>query len=308
MLGEMEQSTLMDGRKQVTGQMIDGKTLVYGIIGHPVAHSYSPAMQNAALIELGLNGVYVPFDATPMHVAEAVAGLRALGIAGANVTVPYKEIVKLYMDELAESADFYGVVNTVVNRQGRLIGHNTDGPGFIKALREDQGYDPACGSALLLGAGGAARAVAMALVQAGCPELGVVNRDRNRALSLAQMLHAKTGFTPWVLPWEAGVQELTDLAQQSTLVVNCTTLGMYGHEAGDWPLPDELPGPGQLAYDLVYNPTETPFMARATANGARVDNGLGMLLHQGALALELWTGLSAPVNIMRQALQRQAGD
>jgi len=308
MSGEREQRTSMEDGKLITGQMIDGKTLVYGIIGHPVAHSYSPAMQNAALVDLGLNGVYVPFDAAPMHVAEAVAGLRVLGIAGVNVTVPYKEIVKLYLDELAESADLYGVVNTVVNRQGRLIGHNTDGPGFIKALREDQGYDPAQGPALLLGAGGAARAVAMALVQAGCPELGVVNRDRNRALALAQMLHAKTDFTPWVLPWDASVQELTDLARQATLVVNCTTLGMSGQETGEWPLPDGLPGPGQLAYDLVYNPPETPFMARAAANGAKVANGLGMLLHQGALALELWTGLPAPVNIMRQALQRQAGD
>lgn len=297
----------MENDKYSAGQVIDGKTVVYGIIGNPVTHSYSPAMQTAALRELGLNGVYVPFETKSVYIAEAVAGLRALGIAGANVTVPYKEIVRLYMDELDDSVNLYGVVNTIVNRQGRLIGYNTDGPGFIKALQEDQGYDPARGPAMILGAGGAARAVATALAKAGCPELAVVNRHPNRAIALAKTLHAQTGFTAHVLPWDAFDQEMADFARQAKLVVNCTPLGMSGHEAGDWPLPEGLPGKGQLAFDLVYNPTETPFMTRAAANGAAVANGLGMLLHQGALALEAWTGLQAPLAVMRQVLHRQAG-
>lgn len=297
----------MENDKFGTGQAVDGSTAVYGIIGHPVAHSYSPAMQTAALRELGLNAIYVPFDTAPVRIADAIAGLRALSIAGANVTVPYKEIVRLYMDELDDSVNLYGVVNTVVNRQGKLIGYNTDGPGFIQALQAEHDYHPDCGPALLLGAGGAARAVAMALIKAGCPKLAVVNRHQNRAIALAQTLHVQTGFTAQVLPWDAGVPEMADFAAQATLVVNCTPLGMSGYEAGNWPLPEGLPGQGQLAYDLVYNPAETPFITRATHNGAKAANGLSMLLHQGALALEAWTGRTAPLAVMRQVLHRQAG-
>ncbi len=304
----------MDDGKPGAGQdiegvtvAIDGRAVVYCIIGHPVAHSYSPVIQNAALRGLGLNSVYVPFDPAPENLAEAVAGLRALGIAGANVTVPYKEAVMPYLDELAETALLYGAVNTIVNRQGRLIGYNTDGPGFIKDLQKDQDFDPSQGSALILGAGGAARAVVMALAQAGCPELALVNRHRERAQALAEAVLDKTGLRARVLNWDAGDRDLADFARQAALVVNTTPLGMSGQGGGDWPLPDGLPGSGQLAYDLVYNPPVTPFITRAAGNGAAVANGLGMLLHQGAIALEAWTGLPAPLAIMRRALQRRAG-
>jgi len=304
----------MDDGKLSVGQInkgvtvvIDGRTIVYCIIGHPVAQSYSPVMQNAALRGMGLNGVYVPFAPSPENLAEVVAGLRALGIAGANVTVPYKEAVMPYLDELSETALFYGAVNTIVNRQGRLVGHNTDGPGFIRALQENQGFDPSRGPALILGAGGAARAVVLALAQAGCPELALVNRHRDRARALAEAVRVKTGLRARILEWDAGDRSLADFARQAALVVNTTPLGMSGHSVGDWPLPGGVPGSGQLAYDLVYNPPVTPFITRAAGNGAAAANGLGMLLHQGVLALEAWTGLPAPLAIMRQALQLQAG-
>ncbi|AGL02068.1 shikimate dehydrogenase [Desulfoscipio gibsoniae] len=286
---------------------IDGETLVYGIIGNPVSHSYSPAMQNAALRALGLNGVYVPFSPGRENLVQAVAGLRALGIAGVNVTVPYKEAVIPYLDELTETAALYGAVNTIVNRQGRLTGHNTDGPGFIKDLRKDYGHDPSRGPALVLGAGGSARAVVIALVQAGCPELALVNRNLDRARALADYVAVKTNFKVQVLEWDSGNRHLAEFVRRAALVVNCTPLGMSGKSGGDWPLPAGLPGSGQLAYDLVYNPPVTPFMARATGNGAAAANGLGMLLHQGALSLEAWTGLTAPLGVMQHALQRQAG-
>lgn len=289
------------------GLAIDGETAVYGLIGHPVAHSYSPAMHNAALAALGLNGVYVPFGVQPENLVAAVAGLRALGIAGVNVTVPYKEAVIPHLDELAETAILYGAVNTIINRQGRLAGHNTDGPGFIKDLREDHGFEPSQGPALVLGAGGSARAVVMALAQAGCPEVAVVNRNRARAEELAKFVHSTTGFEVLVLQWDPGDRPLADFARRAALVVNCTPLGMSGKVQGDLPLPKGLPGSGQLAYDLVYNPPVTRFLARATANGAAVANGLGMLLHQGVLSFEAWTGLAAPVAVMRRALHRQAG-
>ncbi len=291
--------------KGATAAGIDGRTLVYGIIGHPVAHSYSPAMQNAALRSLGINGVYVPFDFAPEDLGEAVAGLRALGVIGVNVTVPYKETVMRYLDEIAEDALLYGAVNTIVNRQGRLTGYNTDGPGFIKDLLEDQGFIPSRGPAIILGAGGAARAVVIALVQAGCPELGLVNRHHGRACALAEAVRVKTGFNAHVLMWDAGDRSLAAFARRAVLVVNCTPLGMSGRGWSDWPLPDGLPGNGQLAYDLVYNPPVTPFITRAAGNGAAAVSGLGMLLYQGSLSLEAWTGLPAPISIMRQVLQRQ---
>lgn len=289
------------------GMAFSGETVVYGLIGHPVAHSYSPPMQNAALAAMGLNGVYVPFGVQPENLAGAVAGLRALGIAGVNVTVPYKEAVMPHLDELTETAILYGAVNTIINRQGRLAGHNTDGLGFIKDLLEDHGFEPSRGPALVVGAGGAARAVVMALAQAGCPELALVNRNRARAEELAKSVRLKTGFEVHVLQWDPGDRPLVDFARRAALVVNCTPLGMSGKVQGDLPLPKGLPGDGQLAYDLVYNPPVTRFLAGAIANGAAVANGLGMLLHQGALSFEAWTGLVAPVAVMRRALHRQAG-
>ncbi|WP_347487670.1 shikimate dehydrogenase [Desulfoscipio sp. XC116] len=304
--GVFGQSAIAGGMSEA-GVAIDGRTVVYGIVGCPVAHSYSPAMQNAALRELGLNGVYVPLRPRPENLAEAVAGLRALGMAGVNVTVPYKESVLPCLDELTETAVLYGAVNTIINREGRLTGHNTDGPGFIKDLREDQRFDPSCGPTLVLGAGGSARAVVVALVQAGCPELALVNRNYDRARALAESVRAKTGFCVRVLHWHTGDRCLADFARRAVLVVNCTPLGMSGQNSGAWPLPAGLPGSGQLAYDLVYNPPVTPFMARAAGNGARAANGLGMLLHQGVLSLEAWTGLPAPLAVMRRVLYRQAG-
>ncbi|TYO95069.1 shikimate dehydrogenase [Desulfallas thermosapovorans] len=289
------------------GLAFNGETAVYGLIGHPVAHSYSPAMHNAALAALGLNGVYVPFGVQPENLVAAMEGLRALGVAGVNVTIPYKEAVMPHLDELAETAILYGAVNTIINRQGRLAGYNTDGPGFIKDLREDHGFEPSQGPALVLGAGGSARAVVMALAQAGCPEVAVVNRNRARAEELAKSVHSKTGLQVLALQWDPGDRLLAGFARRAALVVNCTPLGMSGQVRGDLPLPRGVPGSGQLAYDLVYNPPVTRFLARSAANGAVVANGLGMLLHQGVLSFEAWTGLAAPVAVMRRALYRQAG-
>ncbi|HBX22304.1 MAG TPA: shikimate dehydrogenase [Desulfotomaculum sp.] len=285
---------------------INGKTKVYGIIGHPVEHSFSPAMQNAAFKETGLNNIYVPFCPAPGQIEAAVAGIRALGLAGVNVTVPYKEAVMPYLDELTEEAVLCGAVNTIINRQSRLTGHNTDGTGFICDLRASCNYEPARGSALILGAGGSARAVTVSLAKAGCRELALVNRNWERAQSLAADVTAATGVTVHVFSWQPGQAELAEFARRAGLLVNCTPVGMSGKPGADLPLPAALPGPGQLAYDLVYNPPRTPFLLQAAKNGARTANGLGMLLHQGAIAFTAWTGLQAPLEVMRQALLEQA--
>lgn len=286
--------------------IFDGKTRVYSLLGYPVEHSFSPAMQNAAFEATGLNCVYVPFSPQPENLKAAIAGIRALGIAGANVTVPHKEAVIPLLDHLTEIAAFYGAVNTIINHGGSLTGHNTDGPGFIKALKEDCSFDPAHGTAVVLGAGGSARAVVLALVQSGCPGVALVNRNTFKAEKIASYVRDATGVQIKVFAWKAGNKELADLAREAALMVNCTTIGMAGGAEAAFPLPDELPGRGQLAYDVVYNPVNTLFMHRAERNGAASANGLSMLLHQGALSFEFWTGQPAPLATMRNALNKLA--
>ncbi|MCL2337263.1 MAG: shikimate dehydrogenase [Firmicutes bacterium] len=284
---------------------INGKTLVYGIIGYPVEHSFSPAMQNAAFQAAGLNGVYVAFAPAPEQLEAAVEGIKALGLAGVNVTVPYKEAVMDYLDDLTTEAMLCGAVNTIINWQGKLTGHNTDGAGFISDLRGTFGFEPSRGAALLLGAGGAARAVAVSLAGAGCRELALVNRNQERARKLAAGVISATGVPVQVFPWESGHPGLASFARRAVLLVNCTPVGMSGKGNNPFPLPETLPGPGQLAYDLVYNPSHTPFMRQAESNGAKTANGLGMLLYQGALAFTAWTGLEAPLETMRRVLLEQ---
>ena len=281
---------------------INGKTAVYGIIGNPVEHSSSPAMHNAAFGQTGLNCVYVPFCPATGAVENAVAGIRGLGIAGVNVTVPFKEAVIPFMDDLTDEAVSCGAVNTIINRGGELTGHNTDGSGFMRDLREEYGYDPSGGPALVLGAGGSARAVVVSLLRAGCNELALVNRGRERALDLARAVYQATGATVRVFPWVAQDDGLACFARRAKLLVNCTPVGLTGKPGGGFPLPDELPGRGQMVYDRVYNPPRTPLLTRAEKNGAVVANGLGMLLHQGALSFEAWTGRRAPLETMRRAL------
>ncbi|WP_051273679.1 shikimate dehydrogenase [Desulfotruncus alcoholivorax] len=282
--------------------IFDGKTKVYSLLGYPVEHSFSPAMQNAAFEAAGLNCVYVPFSPRPEELKAAIAGIRALGIAGANVTVPHKETVIPFLDGLTEAAAAYGAVNTIINRGGRLTGHNTDGAGFIQALKEDCGFDPAGGTAMVFGAGGSARAVVLALARSGCPGVALVNRSIAKAEKIAGFIRDATGVQVEVFEWESGNKELAVWAQKAALMVNCTSIGMSGGAEAVFPLPDELPGSGQLAYDVVYNPPHTAFMQRAERNGAASANGLSMLLRQGALSFEFWTGVTAPLEAMRGAL------
>ncbi|MCG8400928.1 MAG: shikimate dehydrogenase [Firmicutes bacterium] len=281
---------------------INGKTTVCGIIGNPVEHSLSPVMHNAAFRQTGLNWVYVPFRPAIGAVETTVAGIRGLGIAGVNVTVPFKEVVIPFMDDLTDEAVCCGAVNTIINRGGKLTGHNTDGSGFIRDLREEYGFDPSRGPALVWGAGGSARAVVVSLLRAGCNELALVNRGRERALDLARAVYQTTGATVRVFPWVAQDDGLVDFTRRAKLLVNCTSVGLSGQAGEGFPLPDELSGPSQMVYDLIYNPPRTPLLTRAEKSGAVIANGLGMLLHQGALSFEAWTGRRAPLETMRRAL------
>jgi shikimate dehydrogenase len=251
------------------------------IIGWPVAESLSPAIHNAAFDALGLDWTYVPLAVRPGAVDEGIALLRELDVQGANVTMPHKQSIVPYLERLEGDAATLQAVNTIVRDAGALVGHNTDGPGFLAAIDEEAAFDPSGRRALVLGAGGAARAVAVALASAGAP-VAVTARRPEQAAELA-------GLAPGIetIPW--------GVAASADLVVNAT------------PSRDGLPletlgfGPGVLAVDLIYQPPSTGFVLAARAAGAAALDGLGMLIHQAALSFRLWTGLDAPLNVMRDA-------
>ncbi len=302
---------------------IDGKTMLLGLIGWPVSHSLSPALHNAAATHHHLNVAYVPLPVHPDHLAAALRGLPALGFRGVNVTIPHKQAVMSYLDELDAAAQAIGAVNTVVISEqlavssgqstvsssrfqvsgsqhsalspqssvltppsSLLSGTNTDWSGFLADLL-DLGFDPAGRECLVLGAGGSARAVVYGLGMSR----GRVHLWARRQAQAEQVIHALTPHLP-----NGAMNVVSDLPSwlarhQPALIVNTTPLGMTPHVAAS-PWPDGLPFPPDvLVYDLVYNPPQTKLMRDAAAAGCRTSNGLGMLIHQGLQAFQLWTGV-----------------
>lgn len=277
---------------------LNGKTKVLAIIGHPVEHSRSPAMQNAALQACGLDYAYVPFSVPPEHLAEAVSGLRALGVAGFSVTIPHKIAVMEYLDGIDGSAVEAGAVNTVVNEAGRLIGYNTDGDGLVRSLADDLGFVPGSGTIVVVGAGGAARGAVPALCRAGAGRIVVVNRSRERAEEIAEAmskLHPGTEIIPASEP-----AELKPWLGGTSLLVNTTSLGMNKETIPFLQIAD-LPGAAAV-YDMVYSPPVTPLLDEAAKRGLRCANGLGMLAAQGELAFRIWTGMLPPAGVMKSVL------
>lgn len=267
--------------------MISAATRVAGVIGSPVRHSRSPAIHNAAFAAAGLDWTYVAFEVAAGAAGRALDGMRSLGLAGLSVTMPHKDAVAAAVDELSDDAAALGAVNCVVPLDdGRLRGENTDGAGFVRSLL-DAGFDPAGRSCCVVGAGGAARAVVLALARAGVASVTVVNRTAAKAEAAA------------ALAGDIG-RVATTVDAQADLVVNATSIGMGA--SGGLPFdPAILGGAGQVVADLVYQPLETPLLAAARAAGGTAVDGLGMLVHQAAIAFELWTGEAAPVDAMRAA-------
>lgn len=265
-----------------------GTTRLAAVIGSPVRHSLSPVIHNAAFAHLGLDWVYLAFEVAPGDVRRALDGMRALGIDGLSVTMPHKTDAARAVDQLTATARVLDAVNCVVRQGDELLGDNTDGPGFLAALAADTGFDPSGRRCAVVGAGGAARAVVLALARAGASEVVVVNRTPARAEATAD------------LAGPAGATGGTEAIAGAELVVNATPVGMGSSTA--LPFDPELVGPGQVVADLVYQPLDTPLLKAAATRGAVVSNGLGMLIHQAALAFEQWTGQPAPVEVMRQAV------
>ena len=270
-----------------------------GIIGFPIGHSISPLFQQAALDHAGIDASYRAWEVKPEEVGEFVAGLRDPGVLGINVTVPHKEAVIPYLDEVDQWASTAGAVNTIVNRESRLTGHNTDGLGFLRALLEVNGFAPQGRRALVLGAGGAARGVVLALVREGVGHLTVANRTLSRAESLVHIAQ-DGGVSSLAIPLAGS--GLDGEAASADLIVNCTTLGMaHGPDEKGTPLDWKQIPTTALVNDLVYNPLETPLLRAAAQAGAQVLGGIHMLVYQGAASFEMWTGQRAPVEVMLRA-------
>lgn len=291
----MEQTEL--GFRQIN---IQASTSLLGVMGHPVGHSLSPVMQNAALAEMGVDAVYLAFDVSPERLETALRGLKAVGALGVNLTIPLKERALPLLDWVSPEAERIGAVNTIKMTGGRLEGYNTDAPGFLASLKS-AGVDPAGKASVILGAGGSARAVAVALLGAGS-RITLVNRTGERAMELARILnHGSTSPKIHALPLAGSAAHAA--LSEAEILVNTTPVGMAPHSLDCLPVPGSVFHPRLFVYDLIYNPGETRLLTEARRRGARGVNGIGMLAHQGALALEIWTGRPAPAATMERVLR-----
>lgn len=279
---------------------ITGKTKIVGIFGYPVEHTFSPLMHNAAFSALGLDYSYIPFEVRPEDLKSAVKGIRVLNIKGINITVPHKEAVIKYLDELSKEAKLIGAVNTIENRGGKLIGHNTDGRGFIKSLLEDAKTRVKGKSVLLLGAGGASKGVAVSCALEGASEIAIANRTIKKADELVRHLKRnfkKTKFS--AIPLDR--HELAKVIACADILINATSIGLKGK--GLLPISQKDLHRDLVIYDLIYNPQITLLLKIAGRAGVKkAVNGLGMLIHQGALAFQIWTGKKPPVDVMKKAV------
>ncbi len=282
--------------------MITGRTKLYGIFGYPVEHTFSPGMHNAAFRKLGMDGCYVPFAVNPEQLANAVRAIVPLGLCGLNITVPHKEKVIAHLHDLSQEARLIGAVNTIEIVEGKLTGHNTDGRGFIRSLRDNARFDTKGKTVFLVGSGGAARAVSFCLALAGAQRIAIFDVDAKKAEALARDLRVKTSVDAEALP----ASELAHAAETAECLINATPLGLKKQDP--LPLRQEYIRKDHLVCDLVYNPSETPLLKAAKKKGAKILPGIGMLLYQGVIAFEIWTGVKAPVSVMRSALAKQIAE
>ena len=278
---------------------LTGHTRIVGVIGDPVEHSRSPQMHNAAFAKAELDYVYVPFHVRPDDLADAIAGFKAVNVVGINVTLPHKQAVIPFLTSISREAELIGAVNTLSFTDGEIHGDNTDAPGVLRALEENQNMSVPVGeNVVVLGAGGAARAVVVALALAGVASISITNRTVEKAIALAEEMGQKTGVSMHGM----GLADtrLPNAVRQSALLVNTATTSMDATHplliSADWLQQDTI------VYDIVYTPPVTPLMQAANKRGCRTLGGIGMLVHQGAIAFEKWTGVTPCTATMHQAL------
>ena len=283
--------------------LISGKTKVCGIIGDPIEHTMSPVMHNAAFRKLGLDYVYLPFHVRQEELGKAIDGMRALNIRGLNVTIPHKVSIIPLLDKLDSLAEKIGAINTIVNEDGVLTGYNTDATGFLQALLE-RGVKPEGKKVVILGAGGASRAISFILTERGA-NLFVLNRQLARAEDLAGRIAQV--FSKNVSAQKLNEENLKMALARADILINTTSVGMIP-EVAQTPVPAELLKPSLIVFDIVYNPIQTRLLKEAEAAGAKTIDGLEMLVWQGALAFEKWTGQKAPLDLMKREAMKALGD
>jgi shikimate dehydrogenase len=275
---------------------VSGKTKVFGVIGNPIEHSLSPIIQNAAFAASKLDSAFLAFKVKSAELGKALDGVRALEIQGLNVTMPHKTEILSFLDEVDQTAKLLKAVNTVKNEDGKLFGFNTDGVGAMAALREN-GVELKGKKVMLLGAGGAARAIGFALAeQAG--ELSILNRSIQPAAELADLVYQK--FNSKVFAYALSPLTVRGALVDADLLINATSVGMEPN-ANDSLVDPKWLKPDLSVMDIVYNPIETKLAKNAKKAGAKVVGGVEMLIYQGAASFEIWTGLKAPVEVMREA-------
>ncbi len=291
--------TVINKRSFHLSRALTGATRVTGIFGHPVGHSRSPAMQNAAFEAMGLDWIYVPFCVNPDNLDSAVQGIRALDLVGINVTMPHKQRVMEYLDWISDDARRIGSVNTIHNDNGILKGYSTDGPGFIRALSAVWA-SPKGANVVVIGAGGSARATVYALASEGA-NVTVINRTVDRAVDLSVLVNEALGVEN-VSALALDSIEARVAVSGADLLVNCTSVGMHPNVDAQ-PVPSEWLHANLFVYDQIYNPVETSLLKSAREAGAGTSNGMGMLVFQGAISFEIWTGQTPPCEIMEKAAQ-----
>ena len=280
------------------------KSELVGVFGHPVAENPTIVMQEAAFEELGLDWRYLTIEVYPDDLAAAIEGLRAFNMKGINLTIPHKTNVLAYLDEIADDAKLMGAVNTVRRDGNTLIGENTDGKGFLRALCDDAHVDPAGKRIVMLGAGGAARAVAVELALANAAQITIVNRSAERGQDLVALLNEKTSATADFVLWDHPYE----LPAETDVLLNATSIGLFP-DVDQRPLLDyDTISSNMVVCDVIPNPPRTPFLREAEARGATTLDGLGMLVYQGAIGFKMWTGLDAPVAVMHRALAQAFGE
>ena len=273
-----------------------------GCFGDPIDENPTGVIEEAGYNALGLNFRYLTIRVKKEDLSSAVAGARAMGFKGFNLTIPHKVAVIPFLDELSEAAGIIGAVNTVVCRDGKLIGENTDGKGFLISLKEN-GVDPKGKTVTILGAGGAARAISVELALAGASHINIINRGEERGKELANAVQKMTAASSRYIPWKEGVS----IPEETDILVQATNIGLYPDIEGKPNIDYESIKSEMVACDVVFNKPNTPFLQEAEKRGLQTINGLGMLVNQAAMNFRLWTGMEAPIDVMTKALMNEFG-
>lgn len=282
-------------------------TFILGILGHPLSHSLSVPMHMSAIFTLGIDYVYLSFDIPPEDLSHAINQFKKEKVKGFNVTIPYKETIMHFLDDIDPYANKIGAVNTVNNENGRLKGYNTDGIGYIRSLKEQTGFDPIDKKVLMIGAGGAGRAISFALLKSGIKKLFIANRTIQRAESLVAHLNS---YFPQAILHPLSLENIDRISYTDIdLIVNTTSVGMKKTKQTNkddsvelLKFSDKMFNKNIIVSDIVYNPIQTPMLKSAKQAGLKIHEGIGMLIYQGAESFKIWTGINPPIDVMRQSV------